>query len=318
MTYTIVTLTLVGIILLFWLYKLMFNCFCRSFSIWKNEKNGSITFKEATILSVNIIKNGKKPLLELLVVFENLSGYPIHRKIRVWDSKPHLDRFRPDEKIPIGLNIAKKPKDPVFLALGEHRISFSFVVLCCLKIVLYVTGCYILMGEALERIFASPTKYEQIFTGSDVWKIGSIFIAIVVFLYFFLHKIGLLEKGTTTAKNWDLLYKGMGAPATIKMYQDTGALINDNPLIRLEYKFEDMTGLLIQGADKKIVGKLEIGTLPDLEKLDIMYLPENPTISRLVENLENDDLSKFVNALFFFVLFIFSVFIVALFYQSIF
>jgi len=188
MIYTVISLTLVGVILLFWLYKLMCRCFCRSFCIWKNQKDGTITTKEATILSVNTIKKGEKPLLELLLLFENFSGHPIHRKIRVWDSKPHLKRFCPDDKIPIGLNNAKKPKDPVFLALGECRVSFIFVLLCCLKIIAYVSGCYFFMGEAIQRIFSNPEKYEHLFMESEMWQMGLLFTSTVVFLLFLLNQ----------------------------------------------------------------------------------------------------------------------------------
>ncbi len=64
MTYTILTLTLVGIVLLFWLYNLMKNCFSQSFCILRNRKSSSIITKDASIISVRTIKKGKKPLPE--------------------------------------------------------------------------------------------------------------------------------------------------------------------------------------------------------------------------------------------------------------
>lgn len=318
MTYTIVTLTLVGLILFFWLYKLMCNCFCRSFCIWKDQKNGSIITKEATILSVNTIKQGKKPMLELLLLFENLSGHPIHRKIRVWDSKPHLKRFSVDGKIPIGLTLAKKPKDPVFLSLDECRISFTFLLVCSLKVIVYVIGCYLFMGEAAKRIFASPEVYEHLFANSEIWQMGLIFLGVIIFLYFLLQKIGLMATGATKTQHWELLYQGFGTLATINSYKDTGTMINDNPVVGFNYSFVDKTGKTITGSDKKVVGKLEVGTLPDLQKMEVMYLPDNPSVSRFLENLEAEDMSKFIGFLFLTVLFIFSAVIVFSFYKSVF
>tara|TARA_B100000949_G_scaffold209891_1_gene202504 strand:- start:5224 stop:5703 length:480 start_codon:yes stop_codon:yes gene_type:complete len=115
---------------------------------------------------VRTIKKGKKPILELLVLFENFSGQHIHRKIRVWDTKPDLHRFQQDNIVPVGLNVARKPKDPVFLSQDVCRFSFLFVIIGSLKIIIYVMGCYFLMREALERIFAAPKGYEAVFVFS--------------------------------------------------------------------------------------------------------------------------------------------------------
>lgn len=318
MSHTVITLSLVGLVLFFWFYKLLSRCFVRAFCIWNNQKSGSITQKEATILSVTTLKAGKKPLLELLILFENLSGHPIHRKIRVWDSMPHLDRFKPDDKIPVGLNLAKRPKGPVLLFTGACRISFAYMVFCCSVTILYAVGCYFLIGEAISRIGAAPGKYEILFKEAEMWQMWSILFGTAIFLHFLFKRIGLMISGKNQAQNWDLLYQGHGATATIKRYWDTGSLVNDNPVVGFEYTFRDSTKQLFEGSDKKIVGKLEIGTLPDLEKLEIMYLPDDPKISRLAENLENEGMFKFVNLVFHFTLFVFSVVVVANFIQVLF
>ena len=101
-----------------------------------------------------------------MVLFENFSGQHIHRKIRVWDTKPDLHRFQQDNIVPVGLNVARKPKDPVFLSQDVCRFSFLFVIIGSLKIIIYVMGCYFLMREALERIFAAPKGYEAVFVFS--------------------------------------------------------------------------------------------------------------------------------------------------------
>ena len=257
-------------------------------------------------------------MLELWLLFENLSGYPIHRKIRVWDSKPHLKRFLVDGKIPIGLTMAKKPKDPVFLSLDECRISFSFLLVCSLKVIVYVLGCYFFMGEAANRIFSAPDTYEHLFANSELWQMALIFIGVVIFLYFLLQKIGLLTTGATKTQHWELLYQGFGVLATINSYKDTGTLVNDNPVVRFNYSFVDKTGKTITGSDKKMVGKLEVGTLSDLKKIEVMYLPDHPSVSGFLENLEAEDMSKFISFLFLTVLFVFSAVMVFSFYQSVF
>lgn len=316
MTYTILTLTLVGIVLLFWLYNLMKNCFSRSFCILRNQKSSSIITKDASIISVRTIKKGKKPLLELLVLFENFSGQHIHRKIRVWDTKPDLHRFQQDNIIPVGLNVTRKPKDPVFLSQDVCRFSFVFVIICSLKIIIYVTGCYFLMGEALERIFAAPKGYEAVFEHSNLWEMGLIFIGVTTLMYFLLQKIGILINGKTLAQIWNLLFYGLGTTATVTGFKNTGALINNNPVVGFSYLFESHTGQKIKGIDKKV---LEEGQLPEeIDQIEVMYIADDPTISRFTENLESQNFTRFLNIIFMVVAFIFSAVFVFSFYQTIF
>jgi len=316
MTYTVLTLALLGTVLLFWLYNLMSNCFSRAFCVLKNRKNGAITPKEASIISVDTIKNGKKPLLELLLLFENFSGHHIHRKIRVWDTKPHLNRFQTDKTIQIGLNIARKPKDPIFLSQKPCRFSFVFVVICSLKLVVYIVGSYILVGEALEKIFASPQQYELILKNSTTWQIGLILIGASLFIYSILRKIGVLINGKTLAHNWNLLFYGLGATANVSGFKNTGEVIKRDPVFDFSYLFKSHTGEKIEGNDKKITDNEQ--SPQEIEQLDVMYLPNEPSISRITENLENQEFSSFLNTLFMIVVFIFSAVFVFSFYQTVF
>jgi len=318
MTYTLVTLFLVGTMLLFWLYKMMCNCFCRSFCAWKDQKSGSLVTKEATILSIKTIKEGRKPLLELLLVFENLSGFPIHRNVRVRDSQPFLSRFRVDDKISIALNKSRRPKDPIFLATGTCGVSLFLVLACCIKIMVYVTGCYLLIGEALNRIWESPDRFECIFSTSEIPEIYLILLGVVFLLHFLLKKIGWMETGQTRSQKWDLLYLGKGTKAHIKGYRDTGTKINGHRVLQVDYVFTDEKGQVFEGVDKKTVDSLEMVSPTEMDSHEIIFLPDNPFISRLTENLESPDISKFINTLFLIVVFLFSVVVIGLFSHAVF
>ncbi len=318
MTYTILTLALIGIVLLFWLNNLIKNCFSRSFCILKNRKSKSIETKEASIISVKTIKKGEKPLLELMLLFENFSGSHIHRKIRVWDSKPHLHRFEQDKSIPIGLNIARKPKDPIFLSQEVCRFSFVFVIICILKILVYVIGSYILISEALEKIFSSPEKYEFVLGTSQTWQIGLILIGVSVLLYLLLQRIGVLVNGKTNEQNWNLLYYGVGTTANIIDHKDTEPFIKNDTAIQFSYAFKTSLGKQFEGFDKKIIDDADVDSLLDSNQLDVMYLPNDPKVSRIKENLESQDFVHFLNRLFLIVVFIFSVVFVFSFYKTVF
>ncbi|MFD2100154.1 hypothetical protein [Flagellimonas iocasae] len=319
MVYSILTLSLIGLILIFWLIKLICRCFFRPFCQWKEQNNPSGPSKEATILSVKKLKEGKAPLLELQLLFENFSGYPIHRSIRLWDKSPQLNRFKKDGSVRIILDPAKKPNEPYTLRAQKSQVSLGFLLLGSLLTIAYVAGCYFLMGEAISRVSLSPEYYENLFS-SDSKTTETFFIIslTLVFLYFLFKKLGLLSTKESKSQNWDLLYYGLGTMATIKSYSDTGVLINDNPMVEFNYTFLDQTGQIHEGSDEKLVGKLEIINLPDINELEVLYLPNNPSISRLAENLQEQSFSNHIRGLFLFVLLIFSIFFIVSFCQDIF
>lgn len=315
MTYTVLTLSLICVVLFYWLYNLMSNCFSRAFCIVRNRRSDSVT-KEASIITVTTIKSGKKPLLELLLLFENFSGHHIHRKIRVWDTKPHLRRFTTDKTIEIGLNIARKPKNPIFLSQKPCRFSFVFVIICSLKIIVYVIGSYILMGEAMERIFAAPNTYELLFKSSYTWQIGLTLIGVSIFLYLLLQKIGVLVDKKSLEYNWNLLFYGVGTTATVSARNNTGALVKAEPVFDFSYLFTSRNGEKIRGNDKKIAENAQ--SAEEMNQVEVMYLPGNPEASRITENLENQDFSRFLNTTFMIVAFVFSVVFLLSFYQIVF
>ncbi|WP_127140357.1 hypothetical protein [Flagellimonas marinaquae] len=315
MTYTVLTLSLIAIVLFYWLYNLMSNCFSRAFCIVRNRKSGSVT-KEASIIAVNTIRGGKKPLLELLLLFENFSGHHIHRKIRVWDTKPHLRRFEMDKTIEIGLNIARKPKNPIFLSQKPCRFSFVMVIICSLKIIVYVIGSYILMGEALERIFSAPNTYEQVFATSYTWQIGLTLIGVSVLLYLLLQKIGVLVDKKSLEHNWNLLFYGIGTTATVSDRKNTGTLVRAEPVFDFSYLFRSQNGEKIKGTDKKIAENNQ--SAQEIDQVEVMYLPGSPYVSRITENLENQDFSRFLHTIFMVAVFIFSLVFLISFYQTVF
>ncbi len=319
MTYTIITLAVVSLVLLFWLYKLMQYCFIRPLVLWKSQKNSSVPVKEATILSMNVLQNGKFPLLELDILFENFSGYPIQHKLRFVDKQPHLNRFKKDKTMPILLDSGKKPGNPVFPETGKYQVSMTQMLLYSILTIAYIAGCYFLMGEAISRVDASPNHYEAVFSSSS--ESGETFIVValvLLFLYFLFKRLGLLSSKKSKSHNWDLLYCGLGATATVKKYEDTGTLINDNPVVKFTYTYPDQRGQIIEGSDKKVVGKLEVVGLQDMHELEIMYLPRDPHISRLAENLQKQDVSAYVNRMILFSLLLFSIFFIVGFCKDLF
>jgi len=117
-------------------------------------------------------------------------------------------------------------------------------------------------------------------------------------------------------QNWDLLYYGIGATATISGYSNTGTFIKNNPVVEFNYTFEANSEQKIEGDDKKVIEKDQ--SPQETEHLDIMYLPNDPSVSRITENLESMEFNRFLNIIFMVVVFIFSAVFIFSFYQTVF
>ena len=177
-------------------------------------------------------------------------------------------------------------------------------------------GSYILMGEAMERIFAAPNTYELLFKSSYTWQIGLTLIGVSIFLYLLLQKIGVLVDKKSLEYNWTLLFYGVGTTATVSARNNTGALVKAEPVFDFSYLFTSRNGEKIRGNDKKIAENAQ--SAEEMNQVEVMYLPGNPEASRITENLENQDFSRFLNTTFMIVVFVFSVVFLLSFYQIVF
>ena len=68
--------------------------------------------------------------------------------------------------------------------------------------------------------------------------------------------------------------------------------------------------------DKKVIEKDH--SPQETEQLEIMYLPNDPSVSRITENLESLEFNRFLTILFMVVVFIFSAVFIFSFYQTVF
>ena len=151
----------------------------------------------------------------------------------------------------------------------------------------------------MERIFAAPNTYEQIFKSSYTWQIGLTLIGVSILLYLLLQKIGVLVDKKSLEYNWTLLFYGVGTTATVSARNNTGALVKAEPVFDFSYLFTSRNG-------------------EKMNQVEVMYLPGNPEASRITENLENQDFSRFLNTTFMIVVFVFSVVFLLSFYQIVF
>ena len=306
MAYTIFTLIIVNLVLLFGFYKLIYYCFCIPYCQWNAQNNNTIPSKEATILSITTIKKGKHPYLEAQIVFENFSDQLIHAVIRFKDKLPHLNRFQKDGKMTILIDSHKKPKNPVLPTSEEYGVSFIVILFYSLLTLGYISGHYYIMGEAVLRINESPFYYETTFANSfNGTMILSCILALILLLSLF-GKNGRFAAKNALLKDWELLYYGLSAMATVQKTKNSVFSNKRDSCVNFTYVFKNQMGTIFQGSDCLVIDTSETTAIAGKETIEIMYLPYEPTCSKIASNLENLHMVPYFQYSLMFFFFIFS------------
>ena len=312
----IFTLIIVGGILLYWLSKLIKFAVYKPYSQLSAHKNPKGESRDAIITNSTVLKtNGEKSVLDIEIEFDNFSGSPIKEKLRFNDNKPHLHRFEQGKKMQIMINPTKKSKNTIHVKSATYKVPKLRLIIFSILVLTYILGIYFLIDQTYFMYLASGSEFQNIIGRSPLLMMGLIYGGIHLFNSVIFRFTGALTGEKSKANNWELKYYGISATAKITEYKDTGTLINKNPLVMFLYSFVDTKERTHNGKDTKLIGKLDIGLLPGMKEMDIMYLPNNPSNSRLEENLKASKTSKLLTGINQFVLFVFSVVLVVMFYM---
>lgn len=254
---------------------------------------------------------GKFEIVKLLVEFNNLSGTTIQEELRFVDSKPFERRYENGNSVSLRIDLSKGAAQNLKLDGGQTVIGKSFILISAVLLSGAIYGTYFLYQLTNFRIQGKLENISLLFEKNESMPmLGLIFLGVLIFQYFLFNKIGLLSKHIIDDLNKELKYKGKRAVANIQRYEDTGVSINDNPKVRFYYAFSTEGGTVIQGKDELVIGKLDIGRLPDMKEKNVIYLPENPNQSLLEENLKNNNLKGCLNLMIILQALIFSAIII--------
>jgi hypothetical protein len=75
----------------------------------------------------------------------------------------------------------------------------------------------------------------------------------------------------------------------------------------------DYSGQIVKGKDQKVVGKLKTAKLSMMSGMEIMYLPDDSSVSRMLENLGDHETQQAIGFFMQLGLFLFSAIVVSLF-----
>jgi len=319
MTSSIISFSIIVLIVVFWFFILMKVTFIR---IWKlkraddNHQHGQPV--DGTVIASSVKGPGKLKQTNVTVEFQNFAQTPITEDFKFVDTRPEENRYSVGKRVRLTLNEDAKGQPSVKLEGGKNVVGKLYLFISTILVAAYIYGAYSLYKFCESKVSGDWNNIEKLFEYNPAMPLlGLIFMGVLLFNYLLFGFIGKKISGNK-GSDTKLKFHGVKAMATIVKYEDTNMMINNNPMVKFYYTFQDRFGTTHNGEDKKIVGKLEIGLLPTKKEIEIIYLPESPEESKLVENLKSNAIAGCMNIVVLFIAFIFSVVLICLFIGSMF
>ena len=238
--------------------------------------------RTGTIVSSHSVSStDKKTQLEIEVEFENLSRTLITQTLRFYDHRPLEHRFQVGKQIELRLNSNLSSKQWVF-PNQIHKVSLN---LGSLFFKLVFLGGYLYGGYSLFLWIWTltggqfdPKVNDQLRSAGHLELLG-VYVLTMILARFFV------TSGMSSQSIRLLIRKGIRTSANIVKYEKTGTRINDDPVIRFIYQFQDQNGNMITGKTTQIIDEMQIGQLYFLKTKKVLYLPEDSSLSNFEEIL---------------------------------
>lgn len=318
MNSNLISLSIIGLIIVFWFIVILKYTLLRilklKLSANINERGQTIDGK---VIASETKGSGKFKRQKITVEFLNFAQTPITEEFRFVDTKPEQYRYEVGKRVSLILNPDLKKGGPIKLAGASTQISKVFILISLLIISGYAYGVFKLYEYCTAILGGNWANYEMLVENNEAMPtVGIVFLSVLIFNSFIFKMISSITKSKKNISDVELKYHGAKAMAAINKYEDTGVSVNDNPMVKFHYTFEDKYGKVHVSDDKIIVGKLDIGQLPALKEKEVLYLVNDPSQSKFVENLKPNVLGGCLKGVSYLVAFIFSIILMVMFIVS--
>ncbi|WP_126651889.1 hypothetical protein [Chryseobacterium aureum] len=259
-----------GYILIYFINSLFIKTFKQRNTIQSILRNG--ISREAKVIHYKLLKYDSKSninIIEIMLSFANLKNVQIEHKMMFHDTKPLEKRFDTGNTVRVLLNPNTSENTYFILAGQQTQFNSSGMMLRGIFILLmmaYVMGLYYYFytKESFDFGWRFLTfMHPIIFTG----------VMILIFVLIFQFIFGKFFKNE---KEERLMFTGRNAEANIISVSQTGLMVNDQPQIMFQVSFKDFRGTEHITVYKKVVGLLNLSSIPKQGKVEIMYDENDP------------------------------------------
>jgi hypothetical protein len=271
-----------------------------------------------TVVSSEIIGSGKLRVTKVVVEFLNFAQTLVREEFKFSDTKPEERRYEVGKRVPVIIDTDSKNGPTAKLYGSQPSISAKYRLFSAVLIGLMIYGLWQLYLVTSDKIDGDWSQVSVLFeNNASMPLMGFIFLGTILFQALVFTFIQKLTKTGSDNLLKELKFYGKKASATITGYADTNMSINNNPVVRFSYTFEDQNGKIQSGEDKVVVGKLEVGSISGMKEKEVYFLPESPEKSILSDNFKSAALPGCLNAILMLEALIFSGVIVGVYLASI-
>lgn len=308
----LISVIIIGITCLFWVFV-----FGRAFL--HTIRNTKVDFRGRNVTGkiINVTQKGSRKRLSIEVEFPNLSGQDVIETILLKDDQPELNRYEVGNSIALNLN----EDDPklTFVRLADRattgkrtRSTIAFGLL-----VASIIGTYFMFRIIYNEVGGDWSRVYGLKTQDGLAITGTVFVFSIVFMYVVFKAIKLIPSKNQAAQIQELKMYGYRATASITNIEETGVKINDRPMIRFQYEFKDNFGNVHNGQDKMVLGLLEIAKIGEVNEKDILYLKNDPKVSKLLDSMKASPLSGCTKLIYLFIAAVYTIVIFSMFLSGI-
>jgi hypothetical protein len=314
------SLLIIALVVVFWLYFVFKITVLRILKLKKADRQAEISEQVAgTVKSSTVMGSGKFKVTKIEVEFPNFNRALITEEFKFADSKPEERRYEVGKRVYLLVNRDAKPGvQRVKMYGGKTMIGKGYLLFSALLISFAVYGTWYLHKATLAKAGGNLSNADVLFANNGPMPaIGIVFIAALVLQLGIFKAISRSVTGKSKGSDSDLKYFGEKVMATITGYKDTNVMINNNPMVKFNYTFKDKYGTEHPGEDKLVIGKLEIGRLPEMTEKEVFYLPDMPDKSKFTENLKPQSFIGCLNGVLLFEAFVFSCILIGMYLDGI-
>lgn len=268
------------------------------------------------IISSDVKGSGSIARTNITVEFPNFSNSHVQETFIFKDTKPHENRYEEGKTVQLILDENQKKGPSVKLADGKVKGSnlFSFILFLLFAGSIY--GIYVLYQLVDKKIGGDWDNLQQlnVLDGLAITAGSFLFSLLIMQVVFRAVKLSTGKKGKN--KDNELKMYGVRTTATVLKVEETNTRINNNPVIRFHYEYEDQFGNSHNGKDQMVVGMIQLSNIANVTETEVLYSKDDPTESRMMDAMKKTMLQGCTKIIFLFITLIFTVILLSMFVSS--
>ncbi|SHL52951.1 hypothetical protein SAMN05443634_110136 [Chishuiella changwenlii] len=279
------SLIYLGISLLLWISVFGITFYLIYKSSFLTQKNIAYLLRygkrvEAKIIEAKtaVLQNKKFAHKKLVLELKNFNRDTILHSLEINDSRPQENRYEEGNWITLIIDENFKKAPYITLDGIKTKVNYS----------LYFIWLFFLAAIISYYVYSYKTEnfgYGWRFLSFEHPLIISPLVIFFIGFIFWLIFVKLMGKFSFRNKSsLELKFKGQKTIAKIISAEQTGTYINNQPQVKFELTYTDISGKIHHNSIKKIVSLMEIGNLQQKEK-EIFYLIDDPNTIAFTDDL---------------------------------